>query len=400
VKSRRTWKNGGLELNQTTVALIAPGLAGLPPQAATSIEIYLYDVWRHLPEGVDARLYGRRTVLVKTRHQSAQHQLAGAVGPGYLAAVLRDIQRSGGSDIVQVDNRPAAIARVQSVLVQPTVLNLHSLTFLQPRALANDQARQALATAHRIVVNSHYLATALEGRFKEACGRTDVIHPGVDSTHFHPCSSAQERRARDVLRRQFGGDDQSSSGPRLIVLFVGRIIPRKGLHLVLEAMRSLRPQSAFALWVVGHPPKPTTSYGKRLLNLASGLPVTWFGYLGREQLPAVYRAADVLVCMSQQPEAFGLVNLEACASGLPVVGSRAWGIVESVQNLYTGLLVKEYTDPEAIAGALRELGEDASMRLELAAHAVESARRNFSWSHSAGQFAKLYRRLAGHSARR
>lgn len=400
MKDCRTWKNGGIALNQTTVALIAPGLAGLPPQAATSIEIYLYDVWRHLPEGVDVRLYARRTVLVRTRGRSARRKLPAALGPGYLAAVLRDIQRSGGTDIVQVDNRPAAIVRVHDALGQPTVLNLHSLTFLQPRSLSADQARQALATAHRIVVNSHYLAAALERQFQEVRGRVDVIHPGVDSTHFHPCSSAVERRARDLLRRSQSGDEPSSGGQRMIVLFVGRIVPRKGLHLVLEALRSLRPQSAFALWVVGHPPQPTTEYGARLFHLAAGLPVRWLGYLRREELPAVYRAADLLVCMSQQPEAFGLVNLEAGASGLPVVGSRAWGIVESVQDGYTGLLVKDYTDPAAIAKALRELGEDSAMRLELGAHAVECARKSFSWTRSAGQFATLYGRLVGRSARR
>jgi len=98
--------------------------------------------------------------------------------------------------------------------------------------------------------------------------------------------------------------------------------------------------------------------------------VRWLGRVEHEAMPALYRAADLVVLPSVGPEALSRVPLEAAAAGRPTVGARAGGIPEEILDGETGLLVKR-GDPEELAKAILRLLEDEELRTRLG----ESARR-------------------------
>jgi glycosyltransferase involved in cell wall biosynthesis len=98
--------------------------------------------------------------------------------------------------------------------------------------------------------------------------------------------------------------------------------------------------------------------------------VRWLGRVEHEAMPALYRAADLVVLPSVGPEALSRVPLEAAAAGRPTVGARAGGIPEEILDGETGLLVKR-GDPEELAKAILRLLEDDELRTRLG----ESARR-------------------------
>jgi glycosyltransferase involved in cell wall biosynthesis len=98
-----------------------------------------------------------------------------------------------------------------------------------------------------------------------------------------------------------------------------------------------------------------------------------FGALEREQLPAEYRAADVMVFPSTWPEPFGLVPIEAMACGVPVVATGVGGSAEFLVHGENCLLV-EPGDPVALAAAVRRLAGDPALRRTLVAHGLETAR--------------------------
>ena len=375
-----------------SVALLAPGLAGLPPQPATSVEIYLYDLWKRLQHRVDTRLYGRQTVLESVSGVERRRRIQGALGVSYVGRALDDVARATqGTDrlIVQVDNRPifvlAARRRLASV---PVVLGLHSMTFLQQSRISGRDASDAMRVASAVVVNSEYVAERLRQRFALGRDQLAVIHPGVDIARFHPCDTPTDRLARAALRRRMG------VGRRLVILFVGRIVPRKGLHVLLAAARELRQRGlSVTVWVVGARPARDTGYGRVLGRAADGVSVHWLGYVPHERLPRIYRAADVFACPSQLPEAFGLVNLEAQACGLPVVASGEWGIPESVGGPAAGRLVRRYRDPAAFTLVLGELLRDGAQRQSVGRAGRTRVARDCSWERTADRYVRLYRSI-------
>jgi glycosyltransferase involved in cell wall biosynthesis len=104
------------------------------------------------------------------------------------------------------------------------------------------------------------------------------------------------------------------------------------------------------------------------------------GYVSDEALPGLYRDADVFVLPSRSGEGFGLVALEAMASGLPVIATSSGGIVDIVTDGVNGRLVPP-NDVTALAAALTQLVDDAPFRATLAQGAVDSACTS-SWDES------------------
>ncbi len=379
-------------MDSLSVALLAPGLAGLPPQPATSVEIYLYDLWKRLHHRVDTRLYGRQTVLESASGVERRRAIPGALGVSYVGRALDDaVNATRGTDrlIVQVDNRPIFVHAVRRRLESaPVVLGLHSMTFVQQSRISARNASDAMRAAAAVVVNSEYVAHRVRQRFASAQDAVTVIRPGVDTVRFHPCVTPADRVARVAFRRRMG------AAGRLVILFVARIVPRKGLHVLLAAARELRQRGMpVAVWVVGARPGSDTPYGRVLDRAAAGVSVRWLGYVLHERLPGIYRAADVFVCPSQLPEAFGLVNLEAQASGLPVVASGDWGIPESVGDPSVGKLVRRYRDPAAFARVLGELARDVAQRQSMARAGRTRVAREYSWELAADRYLRLYRSI-------
>jgi glycosyltransferase involved in cell wall biosynthesis len=171
---------------------------------------------------------------------------------------------------------------------------------------------------------------------------------------------------RAELRREQNATDA------FVVVAVGRLIPEKGFHLLIEAMASL-PEDAL-LWVIGE-----GSQRSELEALISRLGlrdrVTLFG--SRDRVEHFLQGADVATCPSTWEEAAGLVNLEASAVGLPSVASDNGGIPEFVRDGETGLLVPP-GDATALAAALRTLYDDPERRRAMGAAARRFAESQFA----------------------
>lgn len=333
------------------IALVAPEAYPVPPAGGNSVEIYVWHLARHLANNHQVTVISRgapglpqREVRDGVRHVRIRPGSAGAYARR-VAGVLRGLH----ADLCQVENRPLFLPVLRPHIGGALVLNLHSMNFMPPTAAV----RRALHCADAVVVNSRYVHGVLRRRFPEVAPCSYVLHPGADSDRFSPRWSEAGQEVRRRLRARWG----AAKSP--VVLYVGRVIPRKGVDVLLQAMALVLRRHPRARLVVaggtwagrGHP------YHRRLAVLARplGRRVRALGAVRHQSLPGVYWAADCLVCPSQEPEALGLVNLEAMATGLPVVASGAWGIPEAVKDGETGLLVRNYRAPEAIAAAVCRL---------------------------------------------
>lgn len=293
----------------------------------------------------------------------------------YIASVLRFI-RGKAFDVIQVDNRPHYMSSIQQAFPKMKVtLFLHSLTFVPP----HHSIARSLKHAKLIIANSSSLRQKLMHRFPAAAARIQTVELGVDTGRFRPATAAD----RANYRKKYG------IGDKYTVLFVGRVIPRKGVPILLKAASLASQEIPLQVVIAG---RGSASYMKQLRALASKLnvPVKWLGKQKHSDIHKIYQAADCLVCPSQKHEAFGLVNIEAMASGLPVIASRIGGIPEIVKHESNGFLVDDYRRAERFAQYLIRLGKNKELGRSIGARGRSSVIQNFTWRLTADRLSSLY----------
>lgn len=232
----------------------------------------------------------------------------------------------------------------------PAYLRYYKLGFLEPWIWRIMRVRHNRAT-----VNLCTSAAMMEQLEQHGIGRVALWPGGVDTTRFHPQRCSQAMRARLT-----GGHPECR-----LLLYVGRLSAEKDLERLKPVLEAL-PGTRLAL--VGDGP-----HRKRLAEYFAGMPVYLAGFMRGEELASAYASSDVFV-MPSRTETLGLVVLEAMSSGLPVVGARAGGIPEMIEDGKTGALFD--TEREAVE-AIRPLLECPDMR-----NAVGLTARTYAAEHS------------------
>jgi glycosyltransferase involved in cell wall biosynthesis len=233
--------------------------------------------------------------------------------------------------------------------------------------------RRLLRRAERVSTLTSYTQGLLCDRFPEAADKI-FLTPGALRAGF----------AADTLPRP---RPRHAPEGKTIVLTVGRLHPRKGQLLTLEALQALPPAQRAGLeyWIVGSAGRP--AYAQRLREAAAraDFPVRFLGDLPDAELDALYDQADIFSLTSidhgHSVEGFGLVYLEASAHGLPVVAHTVGGVAEAVVDNVTGLLVSPH-HPTQLTAAFARLLADAELRRRLGEAGRVWAARN-TWTRSA-----------------
>lgn len=218
--------------------------------------------------------------------------------------------------------------------------------------------------------------------------RIDIVPCGVDAAEFEPMDRGEARRLLGWERDAF------------IVLQLGRIVPRKGIETVVEAIGLLRSRHAREAhcYVVGgnseQPSREATPEIGRLADRATELGVAdlvhFVGRRGRRRLAACFSACDVFVTTPWY-EPFGITPLEAMACAVPVIGSAVGGIRTTVVDGVTGFHVAP-RDASDLAQRLVDLMQDPELRQAMGEAGRRRALGLYTWSHVAQQLVDVYRR--------
>lgn len=292
------------------------------------------------------------------------------------AGMAREIRRSE-ADIVHLHtpNPTGALAYLASRHRGRLVVTWHS-DILRQRMLRRiitpvDQLVLRLASAV-VVTSENYLKTSrpLSG-YQSKCR---VIPYGIALETF---DGARDHEVEEIRRRY---------GPR-IVLAVGRMVYYKGFEYLVSAMRRVRG----TLVLIGDGPLRAT-LKREAANYGVADRIAFVGELQNEATPPYYRAADVFVLPSiARTEAFGIVQIEAMASGTPVVNTRLDSGVPSVSiDGMTGLTVAP-GNPHALGEAINRLLDDPPLREQYGRSAKHRAQQKFSAGVMCRSMLELYR---------
>jgi glycosyltransferase involved in cell wall biosynthesis len=174
-----------------------------------------------------------------------------------------------------------------------------------------------------------------------------------------------------------------------VVLFVGRLIPRKGLKYLLEtAVTILQENKQAAFVIVGNGPL-RKSLGMELERLNISKYFKFLGDVKDEDLPSIYNCSDVFVLPSVQ-EGQGIALLEAQASAKPVTAFNVSGIPETLVEGTSGFLV-EKGNSEALAQVILNLLSNRNLREKMGTKGREFILRNFTWDICASKMLSIYK---------
>lgn len=223
-----------------------------------------------------------------------------------------------------------------------------------------------------------------------------IIPAGVDTERFRPIPM-------EIAKAQIGIPQE-----RKLILYVGRIEPLKGIETLFRAIAILAKETPclcdnICVSIIGGEGESTeatrSAEEQRLRELREQLElrdlVTFLGSKDQDALPYYYSAAYVVVVPSYY-ESFGMVAVEAMACGVPVIASRAGGLMYTIQDGLTGLLFPS-SSPNALAEKLCALLDEPELRNKMGENARQWAQR-FAWPNIADQIVALYGELLANKA--
>ncbi len=241
---------------------------------------------------------------------------------------------------------------------------------------------QVAGWAHRLIAATPAELIQLLWLYRADRRKIAVIPPGVDAAQFQPWAKAEARRCLHLPPDEH------------LLLFVGRIEPLKAVDTILEAVQRVRADSPEALRsarlaiIGGSVENPEV---QKLRALAKALAiddiVDFLGAKDHSLLPMYYSAATA-VLMPSDYESFGMVALEAMASGTPVIASEVGGLQYLVRDGETGYLVP-VREPAALASRITALLTDSATRERLGRSAHEVA-KTYAWQHIADRLLTVF----------
>ncbi|HEV2500464.1 MAG TPA: glycosyltransferase family 1 protein [Terriglobia bacterium] len=303
------------------------------------------------------------------------HQVQGLMGWRRIAWQQIELPRLAGRYHVDVLHCPDFSRPIHASV--PVVNTIHDLSYYSPhayfswsnRTYKRALTRIAVGKSSRLVADSNFTRDELLGKFRLDNGVLSVVYLGVDQNP--------------------PGEPLREENP--YVLYVGTLEERKNLPNLIQGFALMRRQKGVPhrLILAGKPGKDFERIQAAIEASDCKASIEITGYVSQERVIQLYRAANLFI-MPSLYEGFGLPVLEAMATGIPVVCSRAASLPE------VGGDAAEYFDPlspQEIAAALAKVLGSESLRAEMRRKGLERAKL-FSWDECARRYCKVYKEVA------
>ena len=362
-----------------------------PPKVG-GIQAYLWELWRRMdPE----------TFVVITassdpgseqfdREQAARgiriERVPGRIlvpTPGLVRRIRATAQRVGASLVVIDPAFPLGV--IGPRLGIPYAVVLHGAEVAIPGRLPASRELLASTLRHSVLAVSAGGYPAAEAtRAVRGRGMPPVIEipPGVDLERFRPLSESEKRDARIDL-------GLPTDGP--LVVSVSRLVPRKGMDILIDAAAELRTAVPDLVVAIAGRGRDRDRLAGEIVERQA--PVRLLGGVSDDDLPRLVGAADVfaMLCRNRwlglEREGFGIVFVEAAAAGVPQVAGDSGGAGEAVLDGLTGSVVKRPTDVATVVRAIGKLLDNDQLRHRMGDESRRRAEASFDYDHLAPRLA-------------
>ncbi|WP_456373203.1 glycosyltransferase family 4 protein [Methanocaldococcus sp.] len=278
-------------------------------------------------------------------------------------------------------------ANLKHACKMPYVQSIHSTEIGRCGGLYSDDSRaihtiEYLSTYEscQVITVSYSLKEEVCNIFKTPEDKVKVIYNGIDPWEFDIDMSQDE-----ILnfRRSIGVQDDEK-----MILFVGRLTYQKGVEYLIRAMPKILEKHNVKLVIAGS--GDMRNYLEDLsyqLNIRHK--VIFLGFVSKEMLKKLYKSSDIVVIPSVY-EPFGIVALEAMASGTPVVVSSVGGLKEIIKHEYNGVWVYP-KNPDSIAWGVDRVLSDPNFRDYIVKNAKKDVYEKYSWDNIAKETVNVYK---------
>ena len=356
-----------------------------PPKVG-GIQSYLYELVRRLPPD-------ELTVLTTPHSAAAEFDARQAFRierwtspvllptPG-LVRCVRQLSAACGAGLVLLD--PALpLGLLGRRLGLPYGVVVHGAEVAVPGRLPATRPwlRSVLSGASLVIAAGRYPADEAVRAAGERMPALVIVPPGVDNDRFHPLAPAEKA----AVRRRLGLPTEGK-----LVVSVSRLVPRKGMDVLIEAVGQVSAARRDVTLAIGGSGRDRARLERAVRRYNA--PVRFLGRVADDDLPALDGAADVwaMCCRDRwfglEQEGFGIVFLEAAATGVPQLAGHSGGASEAVVHGQTGLVVDHPENAAAVASALTRLLEDPGLREDLGVAARRRAVAEFDYDLLARKF--------------
>jgi len=365
-----------------------------PPKVG-GIQSYLYELWRRLPPDDFA--------VLTIAHEGAQAfddaqpfrverlNVPVLLPTPHLRRSIDALARTIGASLVVLD--PALpIGLVGRSLTLPYAVVLHGAEITVPARLPGTAhlIERVVSGASLVVSAGSYAAGEARRVARTSMPETVIVPPGVDTERFRPLSAEE----RSEVRARIGVSDSAR-----LVVSVSRLVPRKGMDVLIEASAKLAATRPDLVVLIGGSGRDTSRLQRLIAK--TGAPVRLVGRIPDDELPGIVGAADVAVMLCRdrwlglEQEGFGIVFLEAASCGVVQLAGRSGGADEAVVDGVTGLIADRPGDEVVARTLLARLLDEADLRASLGYAARQRAVESYSYDHLAKNLAAALRAAGG-----
>ncbi|WP_425802646.1 CotS family spore coat protein [Desulfitobacterium sp. Sab5] len=380
--------------SKLNILMICTEKLPVPPVRGGAIQTYITGISGLLSQHHDLTILGTSDPSLPDDERSENIRYVRVDGKHvfdiYAEEVLAFLKKNT-FDLIHVFNRPRLIPLIREAAPHSRlILSMHNDMF-NSNKITPQEAITAIHEVDRIITVSNYVGNTISNLYPSASSKVHTIYSGVDLNTFIPWGKSNSAaQIRQRLRAEHNLQDKT------VILFVGRLTPKKGIDLLVEALKAIHfDPSKIALVIVGgtwYSEDKMTDYVSYVRTLAekAPFPVITTGYIPSDLIHEWFWAGDIFVCPSKWQEPLARVHYEAMAAGLPFLTTARGGNPEVVIE-ENGIIVEQPEDPFEFAEKLKILLSDPRLRQKMGQTGRRIAEERFSWERVANEVLDVWK---------
>jgi spore coat protein SA len=370
------------------IAMICTEKLPVPPIRGGAIQQYIDAILPYIKEKHDVTVFCVADPELSQMENGDICYIKAAKTHDYISGVIDRL--NDDYDLIHVFNRPLWVNLIAEKLPHAEIsLSLHN-EMMQPSKISKAESEKCIQRVKFITTVSRFIEAGVKKLYPEAAGKIHTVYSGVDVNRYQPVWSQEATLVRNQLKTRYGLDGKK------VVLFIGRLSPKKGTHILIKAVNKIltnHPDTALVL--VGskwYGENQEDSYVRQVRQMADalGTKVVMTGFLTPNEVISHYYLGDVFVCASQWREPLARVHYEAMAAGIPIITTDRGGNAEVVKGKGNGIVISEYNQPQAFADAITYLLEQPDIAQEMGKIGRKLAEEKYSWKRVAMDLDDLF----------